>query len=251
MSKSHDARAVIALGDALSRDDDPTIRRVSALALGRILDSQTAEDARELALDSLDRAAAKDNDPKVRETASNTLKGVSGLRHHGGGSTSSGSSGSSAGGGGKTPSIFVNVDQAGDQSGKLSGDAADRLTKIVKRKSVERSGYSTTWPGGLPTQAALTSGHARGFIVASTVKKLEFGKTPTATEISCTVSIRIARRGTGTDGGERWEANKAASAVAARRRRRPAATIATSRAACAIASRRSPRTSRIGRSCRS
>jgi hypothetical protein len=201
LSRSHDARAVLALGDALGNDADPTIRRVSALALEKIVDGQTAIDARELALDALDKAATGDSDQNVRSTAAKALKTLAGLRHRGGASHTPA---------GKAPPIFVNVDQAQDQSRKLSGDAADRLTKIV-RKSVERTGYATSWPGGLPTQADITIGHSKAFIVASTVKKLDFRKSASQTEIACTVSIRIAPWG-GTDGGERWEANKAASA---------------------------------------
>src|SRR6266850_2094954 len=68
-SKSHDPRAVIALGDALIKDDESTIRRVAALALAKMIDARTAEDARELGLDALAEAAITDADHKVRSTA--------------------------------------------------------------------------------------------------------------------------------------------------------------------------------------
>ena len=41
-----DARAVIALADALDKDDDATIRRVAALALEKMIDAHTPDDAR-------------------------------------------------------------------------------------------------------------------------------------------------------------------------------------------------------------
>ena len=82
---------------------------------------------------------------------------------------------------------------------------------IRDRRNVERTGYATSWPGGLPTQTELTSNHARAFIIASTVKKIEISKVSHQTQISCKLEIRVAPW-SGSDGGEKWEANKAASA---------------------------------------
>jgi hypothetical protein len=106
--------------------------------------------------------------------------------------------------------VFVNIDSATDQSKVAPSDAGERLVKIV-RKGVERTGYATSWPGGLPTQTELSSAHARAFIIASTVKKIEISKVSRQTQISCKVEIRVAPW-SGSDGGEKWEANKAASA---------------------------------------
>jgi len=197
LSKSHDARAVIALADALVHDDEPTIRRVSALALEKLVDAHIADDARELALDALDKAAASDGDQKVRDTAARIAKELSGLRRRKETAPPI-----------DKPPVFINIGTTQDQSKKLPNDGADRLTKVVK-KSVERTGYATTWPGGLPTSAEL--GKSRAFIIASTVKMVEITKAGRKTEIACTVEIRVATWG-GKDGGERWEANKAASA---------------------------------------
>src|SRR5512132_2360215 len=60
LSKSKDARAVLAVSGALTADGDSTIRRVCALALEKMVDASTAEDARELALDALEKAARSD-----------------------------------------------------------------------------------------------------------------------------------------------------------------------------------------------
>jgi len=204
LSKSRDARAVIAVADALANDTDPTIRRVAALALEKMVDSRTPADARELGLTALEEAATNDRDAKVRTTASTALKALSGLKRKKGSSTSS--TESSAG----KPSVFVNVDPTTDQSKKLPKEASERVMKIVK-SNVERTGYSTSWPAGLPTSAELTSARSRGFIVASTVTKLDITKAGTQTQIACTVAIRVAPW-QGKDGGEKWEANRAASA---------------------------------------
>lgn len=201
LSKSRDARAVIAVGDALVNDSDPTIRRVAALALEKMIDSRTPDDARELGMTALEEASTHDRDPKVRDTAQKSLKALSGLKRK-----RSGASAPTTG----RPSVFVNVDPTTDQSNKLPKDAGDRVTRIVKSK-VEGTGYATSWPGGLPTSAELTSARSRGFIVASTVKRLDITKSGTQTQIACTVAIRVAPW-QGKDGGEKWEANRAASA---------------------------------------
>jgi hypothetical protein len=198
LSKSKDPRAVIALADALMADSDPTIRRVSAIALEKMVDERTENDAKELALDAVERAAKQDKDEKVKATAAAALRSLSGLRPS---KTTKGSS--------SKPEVFVNI-EASDQSKKAPADAPARLSKIVKA-GVEKTGYATSWPGGLPTEAELNSSRSRGFIIASTVKKVEVSKSARNATIACTVAIRIAPW-SGKDGGEKWEANKAASA---------------------------------------
>lgn len=195
LSKSKDARAVLAVSGSLTSDSDPTIRRVSALALARMVNAATADDARELALDALERAAHGDHDAKVKSTAADTLKSLSGLRR---------ARASNA------PPVFVNIDRATDQSRKAPKDAPDRVLRIVRR-GIERTGYATTWPGGLPTSKELLQSRSQAYIVAANVKQINVTKGPRQTTIACTVAIRVAPWG-GKDGGEKWEANKAASA---------------------------------------
>ena len=199
LSKTHDPRAVIALAGALRDDESATIRRVAALALEKMVDARTAVDARELALGALENAAQKDVDQKVRDTAARVLKALSEIRTK-----------RKPAAGGK-PEVFVNVDGTQDQSKQLPSGAGDRLTKIVKSR-IEGKGYATTWPsGGLPSSAELSSSRSRGFIVAAAVKKIEVSKQGTQTQIACTLVVRVAPWA-GKDGGERWEANRAASA---------------------------------------
>ncbi len=196
LSKSKDPRAIIALASALSNDSDGTVRRVAALALEKMIDARTPDDAKELGIDALNQASTLDKDAKVRTTAAIALKALSAYRKR----KSSGNK----------PPVFVNVDPTIDQSKRLSKDASDRVNKIVK-SNVDRTGYATSWPGGLPTQAELSSSRSRAFIVASTVKKVDITKAGTQTQINCTVTVRVAPW-QGKDGGEKWEANKAASA---------------------------------------
>jgi hypothetical protein len=200
LGKSHDPRAVIAVSRAVRHDDDPTIRRVAALSLEKMVSAHTAEDARELAIDALEKAAASDDDQRVRDAAAKVLRPLAKLRpqHH------------ALEPAGDRPQVFVNVDTTTDQSRKVSGDVTERLTRVVKR-NVEKTGYSTSWPGGLPSSAELSSSGSRAFIVASTVKHVEITKAGSQTQIACTVAIRVAPW-TGRDGGEHWEANRAANA---------------------------------------
>lgn len=196
LSKSRDPRAVLALARSLHDDKEATVRRIAALALQTMIDAKTAEDAKKLGLDALALAAKSDPDQKVRETATKVVTALSGLR------TASRKK--------NAPAVFVTIDAVLDQSKKLPKGEAMALEAVVK-KSVEATGYATTWPGGLPTQAELTTNHAHGYIVASTVKKLSVSTVNGMTQVACTVAVRIAPWG-GSDGGERWEANKAASA---------------------------------------
>jgi hypothetical protein len=203
LAKSRDPRAVIAISGALESESATTIRRVAALALEKMVDANTAPDARALALAALGRAARSDRDAKVKDSAAKSLKKLSAQR------TTRPITTPTTGGGDK-PAVFVNIDPATDQSKKAPDGAPERVVKIVKR-SIEKTGYATTWPGGLPTSAELTSNRSRAYIVASTVKNIEITKQGRSATIACTVAIRVAPW-TGKDGGEKWEANKAASA---------------------------------------
>ncbi|MBA2540374.1 MAG: HEAT repeat domain-containing protein [Deltaproteobacteria bacterium] len=203
LSKERDPRAVIALAGSLRNDADNGIRRVSALALAKMIDARTAPDAVQLAFTALDDAMANDRSADVSAAAANALRSVGKFRPVKASRTPKKK--------GSGPPVFVNVDTTIDQSKQLPAGGGARLEKILK-DSVQRTGYATTWPGGgMPTGADLESSSSRGFIVATTVKKIQITKTGSQTEISCTVAVRIAPW-TGKDGGERWEANRAASA---------------------------------------
>ncbi len=200
LSKNKDARAVLALADALDKDEESTVRRVAALALEKMIDAHTPDDARELAFDALDKAADTDGDAKVRDTAVRARKALAGLRRAHSARPQAGDD---------KPEVFVHIEDGTDQSNKAPSDAPARLSKIV-RAGIEKT-YATSWPGGLPTSAELSSHKSRAFIVASTVKKIDVARAGHQTQISCTVTIRVAPW-SGKDGGEKWEASKAASA---------------------------------------
>ncbi|HEY5938584.1 MAG TPA: HEAT repeat domain-containing protein [Kofleriaceae bacterium] len=200
LAKSRDKKAVIALARALRGDGDATIRRVSALALEKMVDARTDATAKEIAIAALELASTNDRDSKVRDTAEKVLKGLAGLRRTPGVAKRTSTK----------PEVFVNIDSTTDQSKQLPSGAGDRLMRIVRQK-VESANFKTSWPGGLPTAAELTSNRSRAFIIASTVTKIEITKVTGGTQVACTVTVRIAPW-SGRDGGEKWEANRAASA---------------------------------------
>ena len=208
LSKSKDARAVLAVADALDQDEDATVRRVAAIALEKMIDGGTANDALSLSITALEKAAKTDGDTKVRETARRALRAVERFKKKGEPAVATTTNITTTAGRGSA--VFVNVDKALDQSKKAPVDGPDRVTEVVKRQ-VESTGYSTNWPGGLPTSAELTTAKTRGYIVASTVKKVDITRSGHQTQVACTVAIRVSPWA-GKDGGEKWEANKAASA---------------------------------------
>ncbi len=204
LSKSKDARAVLAVADALDQDEDATVRRVAAIALEKMIDSETPKDALGLSITALEKAAKTDGDSKVRETAKRALRAVERFKKKGEPAVATKTTTD------RGSAVFVNVDKALDQSKKAPVDGPDRVTKVVKRQ-VESIGYSTNWPGGLPTSAELDTAKTRGYIVASTVKKVDITRSGHQTQVACTVAIRVSPWA-GKDGGEKWEANKVASA---------------------------------------
>lgn len=197
LSKTRDQRAVVALATALIRDDEETIRRVCALGLAKIVDETTPTKAREIAMDALGHAAKDDRAPKVRAAATKALTTLAALR-------------TAPAPAGKGPAVFVNIGGATDLTKKAPRDAEPKLAALL-RQVVKRGKYDVDWPGGLPTQQDLARGGTRAFYVAATVALLTVTKRAGRAEVACTVSIRIAPWN-GTDGNEKWEASKAASA---------------------------------------
>ena len=202
LSKSHDARAVIAVANALAHDSNSTVRRVSALALEKNVDAKTPDDAKSIAFDALDKAAASDSDDSVRNSSTATLRALSSLRRHKGGGKPEAHT--------DMPEVLVKIEPTADQTKQAPSNATARLTSAVKG-SVEKAGFATSWPGGLPTNADLEKAHSHAYIVASTVKKIDYSRVGRQTQIACTVAIRVAPW-SGSDGGEKWEASRAAQA---------------------------------------
>jgi hypothetical protein len=209
LGKSSDSRALRALAAALlDQSSERSLRRVAVVGLAKQLPNAAAPLRAEL-LRALERAASNDGDSKIRAQAAKaarelkkatTVEAVQPRVPETPGTLRS-----------DAPKVFINVDGAIDLSAKMTSANLTRLTAQVKR-SVNKMGYATAWPGSLPTSGDLRVNQARAYVVAATVKKLEIKqKSERMTEVACTVAIRVAPW-MGTDGNELWEADRAASA---------------------------------------
>lgn len=216
LSKSGDARALRALIGVLGRAGEKSLRRIAVVGLGKQAASAPAALRAEI-LEALRLAARVDRDAKVRSGAAKAAKRLAALpapepvavtRPAAGTSSPPGSTA-------RAPKMFVKVDVATDATKRLGAEALTQVTKAVRR-SVSKAGFSTTWPGALPTSAELRASSAHAYLVAATVKKLEVKKPSRGAEISCTVSIMVAPWH-GTDGKELWEAERAATAAGSAR----------------------------------
>lgn len=202
LSKSHDRRAVLALAVALRADKEAQIRRVAALALSKAIDETTPADARAKAFEALEATRDRDRDRKVQEVAGKTLERLAALRRPA----------PVAPVAADTPAVYVHMIEGGDLSRQAPSDAVGKLLKTVRGTVSRRAReVSTEWPGTLPTAQVLRDRGARAFVVAPSISKLAVVKKGNQAEVECTVAIRVAPWG-GTDGSEKWSAQKAAQA---------------------------------------
>jgi HEAT repeats len=204
LAKSHDERAVRALVAGLQRDKEAQIRRLVALALSKAVDASTPVAARDEALAALDQAAS-DRDSKVRELAAKAREHVALLRPPPAAGTPVPGTSASVPSAGSLPTVYVHLGDGVDLSSKAPRGAVAKLVKTVKDTVVRKApGVSTEWPGSPPTEQQLRAAGARGFVVAPTISELTIRK-------KGSVAVRVAPW-SGTDGSEKWTAQKAASA---------------------------------------
>jgi hypothetical protein len=207
LSKSSDVRALRALTILVEQSAERSLRRIAVLGLSKQL-VDAAASARADGIAALDRVANKDRDPELRASAAEAVRELKKIDAELTVPVPPRPVAVVLGG---APRVFVNVDAAIDLSTKVNADGLMRLTDQVK-KVMTRKGYATTWPGAAPTSIDLQVNHARGYIVAATVHKLEIKRqSERSTEVACTVAIRVAPWN-GVDGKELWEADRAASA---------------------------------------
>ncbi len=197
LAKSHDGRAVKALADGLRTDKEVQIRRVAALALGKAVDASTPAAARDAAIAAL-ATATKDKDDKTRDIAGRSLAKLQALARPA----------PIAG----APAVYVHLGEGIDLSSKAPRDALPKLVRSVKATVAKKTpGIATDWPGTPPTAKQLEAAGTRAFVVAPTISALAVLKKGNQVEVACTVSVRVAPWG-GTDGSEKWAAQRAASA---------------------------------------
>ncbi len=178
LSKQKDPRSITAFVRAL-RDKDKTVRGVAAASLGKLVTSSTPKGVRNLALVSLKKVAAKDNNSFVRKQAKKAYRAVKEL-------------GASAGGIAKAGSTYVNI---GNMSAKTPN--ASKMRKLMRRttrKTFQKkaSQMVTQWPGGSPSKKQLKSKKVKAFHVDATLNELKVTARGSSRLISCKVSMLLA-----------------------------------------------------------
>lgn len=108
------------------------------------------------------------------------------------------------------PAMLVHVSATTDPDRRL---AADPVQQSVVR-AVERSGYTTRWPGGAPTSAQLGASGSHAVIVSSAIRRVEVSRRGGRAAIRCSISIQVSPW-QGTDTHETWEAARTALASGA------------------------------------
>ena len=111
--------------------------------------------------------------------------------------------------------VFVTIETHITGSQRMPHDVKRRVTALVAQQ-MAKTGYATTWPSPLPTEAELGEARYRAFIVSANVKKVAVERVGARVDISCTIGMRVAAWH-GIDGGERWDASTTANAAGSAR----------------------------------
>lgn len=186
LTKLGDQRAILALSKAVGNDSDKTVRSAAAVGLGELVTDQTKPAIRKLAIASLRRAADSDDSDLVRSQAQKALKLLDG-----GGGTAPPPPTTGRGGG-----IYVNIgpmsSKTGDSSvdGKLKGLMVKIAAKTMSRVA---SNMLQSWPGGgAPSREALEAKGAQGFYVDGTLNEMKIKESGSSTTVSCKINMLLA-----------------------------------------------------------
>ena len=189
LGRQNDPRAIPALVYSL-RDSFPTVRAVSAGALGKLLqDPRVPEKYRKQAVEKLRSLAVTDSDAMVKGAAANAVKALAGIADSGsGGGRATGS---------RSPSgnIFVHVDRFVDTSKTMNRSSLSNLAEIVREAlKAESDAMVVRWPGGkLPSKKALKKAKTRGaFTLLGTMSDLTVVSKGRRAFVTCRVKFIVA-----------------------------------------------------------
>ncbi len=188
LAKLGDARAILPLVKAVGIDSDENVRGAAAVGLGELINDKTKSNIKNLAINSLKKAAESDDSNLVRDQANQALKaiGVAGAP------APVQKKPAATGGGG---AIYVNI---GPMSSKTGDPAVDAKIKALMVKVATStmgkvaSKMAITWPGGVPTQAQLDAKSTQGFYVDGTANDVKVNKSGSSATISCKISMLLA-----------------------------------------------------------
>ena len=179
-------QVVRALAAAVHGDDDRGVRAACAVDLGKLVGARTH--LRRDALNALIIASSKDSSELVREQAKKAIKAIS-SNTGGGGGESNGGGGQAGGGGG----IYVNVGPMSSKTGSNDAKFRALMVKTAQQTMQRNAGHMmTSWPGGVPSKAALAQRRVSGFYVDGTLNELRVRETGGGSTISCKVSMLLA-----------------------------------------------------------
>lgn len=178
LAKLGDSRAIDPLAQALAGDDEKSVRQAAAVALGKLVNSETDEDLIDEAQDALATAAKKDSASSVKKAAKKALAKVKKI-------VAAGAGGSGGGGSG---GIYVNI---GEMSATID-DGADEMQALM-RKTVAKQ-FSKKAPdiktGDAPSKKELKNLSA--FYVDGTLNTLSTKEKGSDVIVTCKVHMLIA-----------------------------------------------------------
>lgn len=176
----------------LMNDDDDQVRSVAANGLGRMVNPSTKPvSIYNLTVRVLTAAADQDPSADVKQQAVAALAQVTGKAGGAtpnGGSTPSGPGASSATGG-----IYVNIGPMSSKTGTDDAKLRDLMVKTAgKAMTKAEPKYQQTWPGGVPSRAALDKQKVAGFYVDGTLNEVTIKESGSDATVSCKVSMLLA-----------------------------------------------------------
>jgi hypothetical protein len=187
LTKLGDAKAVLPLAKSLLNDSDANVRAACAVALGKLVTSNTKSSIKGLVVNNLKSAVANDASSLVQQQAQKALTSITGS---GGGPINNNTNTTSGGGGG----IYVNI---GPMSSKAGSPNDAKLRALMVKVAGQTLGkvatkMTTTWPGGVPTKSSLAQKSVSGFYVDGTLNTLSAKVSGSTATITCKVSMLLA-----------------------------------------------------------
>lgn len=185
LGKRGDVKAVLSLAKALINDSDANVRAVCAVGLGKLVTAATKPVLRDLVVKNLRSAIENDGSSLVQQQAVKALGTITGT-----------SAGRTSGGGtrGGSGSIYVQLGPMSSKAGSAS-DARFRalMVKVASSTLSKVAGnMSQTWPGGVPTKAALAKKSTAAFYIDGTLNTLNVAISGQTATITCKVSMLLA-----------------------------------------------------------
>lgn len=191
LTKLGDPKAILPLAKALGNDSDKNVRGAAAVGLGKLVNSNTRSAVKNLAINSLKKAAANDESSFVKTQADKALAALG--QDAGGGTGNGGGGGSGNGGGG---AIYVNIGPMSSKTGNAAADPRLRALMVKVATSTMNktaSTMATSFPGGgVPTKNQLAAKGFQGFYVDGTLNEVKVTTSGSTATVSCKISMLLA-----------------------------------------------------------